>query len=188
MDLEERSAALRRAAAEIRRDMGGPEKIARIHAAGRLTIRERIERLLDAGSFQEVGTFARSARHEDRDNSPGDGKIGGFGRIDGRPVAVTGDDITVKRGSSSVVGSRRVRRIFQTAVADGCPIVNFGETGGGRIPDILGAEGFVQVSPDLDNAARSRAVPMLSVICGESFGGSSFQSAFSDLVIQVKGL
>ena len=171
----------------IRREMGGQDKIDRIHAAGRLTIRERIDGLLDPGSFFEVGTFARSERAEDRENSPGDGKIGGLGRIDGRPVAVTGDDITVKRGSSSVVGSRRVRRIFQTAMKDGHPIINFGETGGARIPDTLGAEGFVKVTPDLENAQRARCVPMISVISGESFGGSSFQSAFSDIVIQTRG-
>lgn len=187
MSQTDKAEELRQRAETIRREMGGQDKIDRIHAAGRLTIRERIDRLLDPGSFFEIGTFARSERVEDRTNSPGDGKIGGLGRIDGRPVAVTGDDITVKRGSSSVVGSRRVRRIFQTAMKDGHPIVNFGETGGARIPDTLGAEGFVKVTPDLENAQRARCVPMLSVICGESFGGSSFQSAFSDIVIQTKG-
>ena len=187
MSQSEKTAALQQRAETIRREMGGQDKIDRIHAAGRYTVRERIDRLLDPGSFVEIGTFARSERPEDQASTPGDGKIGGLGRIDGRPVAVAGDDITVKRGSSSVVGSRRVRRIFQTAMRDGHPIVNFGETGGARIPDTLGSEGFVKVTPDLDQAQRGRAVPMVSVICGESFGGSSFQSAFSDIVIQTKG-
>ena len=187
MDLKDRAAALNAEAARIRSEMGGAAKVARIHAKGRLTIRERIERLLDEGTFEEIGTFARSERAEDRANTPGDGKIGGFGRIAGRPVAVAGDDITVKRGSSSMVGSRRVRRIFESAWKDGFPVVNFGETGGARIPDTLGSEGFVKVTPDLATAQRSRATPMISVIAGESFGGSSFQSAYSDLVIQVRG-
>jgi len=187
MEQEEHAARLRAQAAQIREHLGGADKVARIHAAGRLTIRERIDRLLDPGSFMEIGTFARSARAEDRDDTPGDGKVGGLGRIDGRPVAVAGDDITVKRASSSLVGGRRLHRIFDTAHKDGHPIVYFGETGGGRIPDTLGSEGFVEVAPDLASGRRNRAAPMVSIICGESFGGSSFQSAFSDLVIQVRG-
>lgn len=187
MDLRDLAEQLNRRADKIRDGMGGADKVARIHANSRLTIRERIDRLLDPGSFVEIGTFAHSARHEDRGSSPGDGKIGGLGTVNGHPVAVAGDDITVKRGSSSLAGSRRVHRIFDTARHDGHPIVYFGETGGARIPDTLGSEGFVQVPPDLAAGRRSRAVPMISVICGESFGGSSFQSAFSDIVIQVRG-
>ena len=63
-------------------------------------IREHIDTILDKGTFQEIGTFSRSLREEDREPTPGDGKIGGEGKISGRPVAVAGDDITVKRGSS----------------------------------------------------------------------------------------
>ncbi len=187
MDLKDKAAALNEEAERMRREMGGAEKIDRIHAKGRLTIRERLDRLFDPGSFEELGAFARSERMEDRANSPGDGKIGGFGRIDGRPVAAAGDDITVKRGTSSLVGGRRVRRIFETAWRDGLPVVYFGETGGARIPDTLGSEGFVKVTPDLATAQRSRATPMITVITGESFGGSSFQSAYSDIVIQTRG-
>lgn len=172
---------------KIHTDMGGQDKIDRIHAKGRYTIRERIDRVLDDGSFQEVGTFAVSNRVEDRGITPGDGKIGGFGTVADRPLAVAGDDITVKRGSSSVIGSKKIHRIFETAWADGHPCVYFGETGGARIPDTLGSEGFVKVPPDIGNARRRRRTPMVSVICGESFGGSSFQSAFSDVVIQIEG-
>lgn len=185
--LNELGAALDARRETIRTGMGGQEKIDRIHAKGRYTIRERLDRLMDPGSFNEVGTFAVSDRVEDRGNTPGDGKIGGFGTVAGRAMAAAGDDITVKRGSSSVVGSRKLHRIFETAWSDGVPCVYFGETGGARIPDTLGSEGFVKVAPDIANARRRRRSPMISVICGESFGGSSFQSAFSDVVIQVEG-
>ena len=136
----------------IREEMGSSDRIERQHAKGRLTIRERIDRLLDEGSFMEVGTFARSERREVRDSTPGDGKIGGWGTIDGRPVTVSGDDVTVLHGSSSVVGGKRSRRIFEQALTQGVPFIYFGETGGGRLPDALGSEGFSKIVPDLISA------------------------------------
>ncbi|HEY1458343.1 MAG TPA: carboxyl transferase domain-containing protein [Solirubrobacteraceae bacterium] len=171
----------------IRSQMGGSERIERLHARGERTIREHIDGLLDPSSFEEIGTFARSARPEDHDHTPGDGKIGGHGLIDGRPVTVAGDDITVKRGSSSVIGSARLQRLFAHAARCGHPIVYFGATGGARIPDTLGSAGFSQVPPGVELFRRSRRIPMVSVIVGDSFGGSSFFSAASDFVVQLRG-
>ncbi|GJL86627.1 MAG: hypothetical protein DHS20C03_03360 [Minwuia thermotolerans] len=153
--LNELGAALDARRETIHTEMGGQDKIDRIHEKGRYTIRERIAKLVDPNSFNEVGTFAVSDRVEDRGNTPGDGKIGGFGTVAGRAMAVAGDDITVKRGSSSVIGSRKLHRIFETAWADGTPCVYFGETGGARIPDTLGSEGFVKVPPDIANVPHS---------------------------------
>ena len=171
----------------IRDEMGGAARIERLHARGERTIREHLDALLDDGSFDEVGTFVRSLRPEDHDETPGDGKIGGHGTIDGRPVTVAGDDITVKRGSSSPMGSRRLGRLFAHAERSGHPIVYFGATGGARIPDSLGSAGFAQVAVDVELFRRARRVPFITVIAGDSFGGSSFVSAASDLVIQVRG-
>lgn len=171
----------------IRAEMGGVARIERLHARGERTIREHLDALLDPGSFDEVGTFVRSLRPEDHDDTPGDGKIGGHGTIDGRPVTVAGDDITVKRGSSSPMGSRRLGRLFAHAETCGHPIVYFGATGGARIPDSLGSAGFAQVAVDVDLFRRRRRVPFITVIVGDSFGGSSFVAAASDLVIQVRG-
>jgi methylmalonyl-CoA decarboxylase subunit alpha len=185
--LRDRADELRRNQSRIRAEMGSKDRVDRIRAAGRLTIRDRIDKLVDPGSFAEVGTFARSERPEDKASSPGDGKIGGMARLNGRPIAVVGDDITVFRGSSSHVSSKRVHRITEQAMRNGHPLVYFGETGGARIPDTLGSEGFVKVQPDIQVAARGRAIPVASVICGHSFGGSSFKSAFSDYVGQVRG-
>jgi acetyl-CoA carboxylase carboxyltransferase component len=128
-----------------------------------------------------------SARPEDAASTPGDGKIGGHGTIAGRPVTVAGDDITVKRGSSSVMGSRRLGRLFAHAERCGHPIVYFGATGGARIPDTLGSAGFTQVPPGAELFRRSRRVPMATVVVGDSFGGSSFLAAASDLVVQLEG-
>lgn len=174
-------------ATKIRQEMGGAERVERMHAQGKPTIRDHIDALLDADSFRELGTFSRSLRSEDRATTPGDGKIGGEGNIDGRPVAIAGDDITVKRGSSSIVGSRKTGRIYQRAVEMGMPYVYFGETGGGRIPDLIGSEGISDAMPSPEIARRRREIPMASVIVGQSFGGSSFQSAFSDFTVQVRG-
>jgi methylmalonyl-CoA decarboxylase subunit alpha len=179
---------LHRRAEAVRRDMGGADKVARMQAEGDRTIREHIDGLLDDGSFEELGTFSRSMRLEDRDRTPGDGKIGGHGKIDGRPVAVFGDDITVLRGSSSVVGSRKELRLYERAVEMGMPIVHVGETGGARIPDIMGAEGISEAGELFPAfATRRHRVPMATAIVGQSFGGSSFVSALSDFVVMVRG-
>jgi methylmalonyl-CoA decarboxylase subunit alpha len=183
-DPVERLHARRRA---VRSEMGGSERVERLHERGERTVREHIDGVLDPSSFEEVGTFVHSARAENAAATPGDGKIGGHGTIDGRPVTVAGDDITVKRGSSSVMGGERLRRLFGHAARCGHPIVYFGATGGARIPDSLGSAGFAQVSPGAELFRRGRRVPMATVIVGDSFGGSSFVSATSDLVVQLRG-
>jgi acetyl-CoA carboxylase carboxyltransferase component len=171
----------------IRTEMGGLDKLERLRQRGRSTVRERIAALVDPGSFEEQGTFAFSKRESDRDETPGDGTIGGFATIDGRPVAVYGDDITVRQGSSALVGMRKTRRLEQLAARAGCPIVDLGETGGARIPDILGAVGITgaQMSPEKGN--RQHRVPSATVIVGKSFGGSSIASARGDFTVQVRG-
>ena len=180
-------AELHERARRVRTDLGGAAKVAQMRAEGIPTVRDHIEAMLDPGSFRELGTFSRSMRLEDRANTPGDGKIGGEGTIEGRPVAIGGDDITVKKGSSAIVGSRRMERLFQRAHERGMPYVYLGETGGGRIPDLIGAEGISDVAPSPALARRRRKIPMAAMIVGQSFGGSSFQAAFSDFVVQVRG-
>jgi acetyl-CoA carboxylase carboxyltransferase component len=171
----------------VRSEMGGKEKVARLADRGERTIREQIDGLLDASSFREIGTFSQSLRAEDRGQTPGDGKIGGHGTIDGRPVAVFGDDITVMRGSSSTVGTRKEWRLHERAIAMGQPIVHFGQTGGGRIPDIMGSEGISESGQLFETARRRHQVPMATAIVGKSFGGSSFLSALSDFVVMTRG-
>lgn len=167
--------------------MGGLDKVQSIRDVGDRTIRDHIDAFCDGGSFREVGTFSRSMRLADRATTPGDGKIGGHGRVDGRPVAVFGDDITVKRGSSSVVGGRKEQRLYERAMAMGVPIVHFGQTGGGRIPDLIGSEGISEAGEVFVMARRRHEVPMATAILGQSFGGSSFLSALSDFVVMTRG-
>jgi acetyl-CoA carboxylase carboxyltransferase component len=178
---------LRGRARAIREDMGGAPRVAALHEEGRLTARERIDLLIDEGSLSEVGTFARSIRPEDAGKTPGDGKIGGFARVGGRTVVVVSDDVTVKRASSSTVGGRKLKRLFEAGITEGVPIVLFGETGGARIPDMMGSEGFASIHPLVYPCLRARKVPFATVITGESFGASSFFAVVSDLVVQVRG-
>lgn len=172
---------------KVRKNMGGKEKLRSMKAVGDRTVREHINGILDDGSFREIGTFARSLRPEKRETTPGDGKIGGHGLIDGRPVAIFGDDITVLRGSSSEVGTRKEKRLYERALAMGIPIVHFGETGGGRIPDLMGSEGLSESGGLMEIAMRRHQVPMATAIVGQSFGGSSFLAAMSDYVVMVEG-
>ena len=132
----DRTAELHARAERIRDEMGGSDKLSKMADEGDRTIREHIDAFLDVGTFREIGTFSTSIRPDERDKTPGDGKIGGHGTVDGRPVAVFGDDITVYRGSSSIVGTRKEHRLYERAMAMGTPIVHFGETGGARIPDL----------------------------------------------------
>jgi acetyl-CoA carboxylase carboxyltransferase component len=185
-DLASRSAAFRARRDALRANMGGEDRIARQHARGRLTIRERIDALVDPGSFAELGTFAHSEQPEARDATPGDGKVGGLATVDGRPVVVLGDDFTVLHGSTAFVGARKMARLWDHALRARVPFIFFGETGGARLPDALGSEGFSKTYPAVEFATRRRAVPALTAIVGESFGRSSFQAAFSDIVIQAK--
>ena len=183
----ELTADLHDRARRVRNEMGGVDKVAKMSTEGDRTVREHIDAFLDEQTFREIGTFSRSLRVEEREKTPGDGKIGGHGTVDGRPVAVFGDDITVYRGSSSIVGTRKEHRLYERAMAMGVPIVHFGETGGARIPDTMGAEGISEPGGLFELAKRRHKVPMATMVTGQSFGGSSFLSALSDYVVMVRG-
>lgn len=181
------STALAERRRQVREELGGPGPLARLRERGRPTVRERIAALLDPGSFDEVGMHAHSARAEDADRTPGDGKIGGYGRVAGRRIAVVGDDLTVKSGTSSQNGGRKVERIYEQALRARMPFVFLGECGGGRIPDILASSDFSRLSALPVYGRRARRIPAITFITGDSFGGSSFHAALSDVVIQLRG-
>src|SRR6201999_1736568 len=107
--------------------------------AGVLNARERIERLCDAGTFVESGLFGTSASNpSDRHSTPTDGKVVGFGRIDGRETAVAANDFTVKGASSSATNGRKLGHLKRVATARGLPMVFLGESSGARMPDHMG--------------------------------------------------
>jgi acetyl-CoA carboxylase carboxyltransferase component len=171
----------------VRDEMGGIDRLERLRESGRLTARELIDDLLDPDSFREWGTLVVSRVREDWSRTAADGKIVGFGTVNKRHVAVAADDVTVKRGASGMMGGRKKSRIMKQAFDARIPLVLFGESAGARIPDTLGAEEASEFALDLLPSLRSRRIPMVSVIAGDSFGGSSFAAAQSDLVVQVRG-
>jgi acetyl-CoA carboxylase carboxyltransferase component len=167
--------------------MGGAEKVARQHEKGRLSVRERIALLLDPGSFDEQGLLTHSDRPEVQAMTPADGKVTGYGTIGGRNVFVAADDATVMAGSGGRVGMAKTFAAKHYATEHGIPIINLGDAGGARMPDIMGSEGLMKLAWPIDTPPRNRRVPMISAIMGDCFGLPSWSAAVSDLVVQVKG-
>ncbi len=167
--------------------MGGPEKLARRKADGHLNARERLDRLLDAGTFHESGLFATSHRPDARERTPADGKIGGFGKIDGRPVAVMSNDFTVMGASSSVVNGKKIRHMREVASRSGMPLIFLGESTGARMPDRMGAEGRAILGQDANEYQRLRQSPWVSALLGACYGSSTWYACMSDFVVMRKG-
>jgi acetyl-CoA carboxylase carboxyltransferase component len=167
--------------------MGGDQKIQQRREQGKLNVRERIDMLLDKDTFFEMGLLAHSDIMGMEEKTAADGRVNGFGEIDGRTVAIIGYDPTVLAGSGGRVGGKKSRRLFQLAVENGYPIITLGEAGGARIPDIQGSDGLSSLTIGIESGARQRRVPMVSAILGNSFGSPSWNAALSDFVVQVKG-
>lgn len=166
--------------------MGGPDKLARRKAEGVLNARERIDYLVDPGSFLESGLFATSTRPEMRDRSPADGKVAGFAKVDGREVALVSNDFTVMGASSGASNGRKVGHMKEVAKKNGLPMVFFGESTGARMPDVMGAVGMGSGHAPTQYQ-RMRETPWVSAVLGPCYGSSSWYSALSDFVVMRKG-
>lgn len=167
--------------------MGGPAKIARQHELGRLTARERVDRLLDPNSFYEIGQLAHSTRADVRDKTPADGRVSGYGTVAGQPVGISADDVTVMAGAGGQVGYRKEHGMIRMAQEKGFPAIVLGEGGGARIPDIMGAVGMMSFAYPIQHPPRDRAMPLITAIMGECYGGPMWEASVSDIVVQVKG-
>lgn len=167
--------------------MGGEARLARQRDKGRLDARQRIAALLDRDSFDEQGLLAVSEWPGMEEKTPADGKITGFGSIDARTVAVGADDVTVLAGAGGYVGTNKTAAVFAYARQKGYPCVYLGDAGGARVPDIMGSTGMMRMSYPSELPPRNRAVPMITAIMGDSFGGPTWYAAISDVVVQVKG-
>ena len=164
---------------------GGQKRIDQQHERGKLTARERLGLLLDEGSFQEFGALAT---HEfttfglDKQRFPGDGVVTGFGKINGRRVAVFSQDFTVMGGSFSHVQSQKICRIQDMALEAGIPVIGLGDSGGARIQEgvrSLAAYGEVFVR----NVLASGVIPQISLILGPCAGGAVYSPALTDFII-----
>ena len=167
---------------------GGEERLQRQRAAGKLTARERIELLFDAGTFEEVDKLVT---HRCLDFGmadqviPGDGVIAGHGRIDGRPVYAFAQDFTVFGGSLSETNAAKIVKIMDLAMKMGAPIVGLNDSGGARIQEgVLSLAGYAEIF--LRNTLASGVVPQISAVMGPCAGGAVYSPAITDFTIMVR--
>lgn len=168
--------------------MGGPEGIAKHHASGRLTVRERLERLLDADSWFEVGLLAKPELRRPKP-VPADAVLTGYGRIDGRQVAVIGIDSSIVAGTTAPVSMRKQGRLIDTAQRVGLPIVLLCDADGGRIPDVMGWR-FSGLPLDfttfLEPAPGQYTVPRAAAVLGPSYGDSALHASTAHYVVMTQ--
>jgi propionyl-CoA carboxylase beta chain len=166
---------------------GSERAIEKQHAAGKMTARERIDALLDPGSFTEFDEFARhrSTNFGMEDKRPfGDGVVTGYGTVDGRPVAVFSQDVTVFGGSLGEVYGEKIVKILDFAMKNGCPIIGINEGGGARIQEgvvSLGLYGEIFQR----NVHASGVIPQISLVMGPAAGGHVYSPALTDFVVMV---
>jgi propionyl-CoA carboxylase beta chain len=175
----------RRAAA---RAGGGARRVAAQHAKGKLTARERIELLLDEGSFEEFDMFVRHRCTDfgmDEDRPAGDGVVTGWGTINGRMVYVYAQDFTVFGGSLSETHAAKICKIMDMAIQNGAPVIGIADSGGARIQEgVASLAGYAEVFQR--NILASGVVPQISLIMGPCAGGAVYSPAITDFIFMVK--
>ncbi len=166
---------------------GSKRAVEKQHAAGKMTARERIDALLDPGSFTEFDEFARHRSSNfgmDAKRPFGDGVVTGYGTVDGRPVAVFSQDVTVFGGSLGEVYGEKIVKVLDFAVTNGCPVVGINEGGGARIQEgvvSLGLYGEIFRR----NVHASGVIPQISLVMGPAAGGHVYSPALTDFVVMV---
>lgn len=166
---------------------GGREKIDAQHKRGLLTARERIAKLVDPGTFMELGMLNTSDRKEAEHKSYGDGLITGIGKVNGRPAVIRAGDKTVFAGTEGNVHLHKSKSIHEFAVKNGLPIFALNEGGGLRMPDGMGSDGISQMLFPREMLTLHRQIPTMTAILGDSFGGPTWEAVSSDYVTQLQG-
>lgn len=168
---------------------GGPERLAKQRAAGKLTARERIEALVDPGSFTELDPFVthRCVDFGIGDKKyPGDGVVCGLGLVNGRKVAVFAQDFTVFGGALAAAHAQKVCKVMDHAERIGCPVIGLNDSGGARIQEgVESLGGYADIF--LRNTLLSGVVPQISLILGPCAGGAVYSPAITDFTIMVEG-
>ena len=187
MGLEDRAKELRQKKAQALLG-GGPERIQKQHDAGKYTARERLELLLDAGTFHELDALRVHEATQfgmDKKKFFGDGVVTGWGQVDGRTVYVFAQDFTVLGGSLGRVYAEKITKVMDLAMKNGAPIVGLNDSGGARIQegvDSLG--GYAEIF--WRNTEASGVVPQISAILGPCAGGAVYSPALTDFVLMVR--
>ena len=164
---------------------GGPERVERQHREGKLTARERLDELLDVGSFHELDALVVHRSSDfgmESQRIPGDGVVTGHGTIDGRPVFVFAQDFTVFGGSLSETFAAKVCKVMDLAMKVGAPVVGLNDSGGARIQEgVVSLAGYADIF--LRNTLASGVVPQISAILGPCAGGAVYSPAITDFVV-----
>jgi propionyl-CoA carboxylase beta chain len=167
---------------------GGERRIEAQHARGKLTARERLELLLDPGSFEEWDMFVEHRSHDfgiDAQKIPGDGVVTGYGTVNGRLVFVFSQDFTVFGGSLSEAHAEKICKIMDQAMNVGAPVIGLNDSGGARIQDgVASLAGYAEVFER--NVLASGVVPQISLIMGPCAGGAVYSPAMTDFIFMVK--
>ncbi|HTX91878.1 MAG TPA: acyl-CoA carboxylase subunit beta [Anaerolineales bacterium] len=169
---------------------GGPERIEAQHKKGKLTARERLDLLLDKGSFHETDSFVVHRTHDfglEKQIYPGDSVVTGWGTIDGRLVYVFSQDFTVFGGSLGEVHAEKICKIQDLALKNGAPVIALNDSGGARIQEgVVSLAGYAEIF--LRNTLSSGVIPQISVILGPCAGGAVYSPALTDFVFMVRGI
>ncbi len=167
---------------------GGVEKIESQHNKGKLTARERIDLLVDEGSFEEIDIFVKHRATDfglNKQHYPGDGVITGFAKIDNKQVALFSQDFTVFGGSLSEAHAEKIVKILEMAMKIGCPVIGLNDSGGARIQEgVVSLGGYADIF--LLNTLASGVVPQISVILGPCAGGAVYSPAITDFIFMAK--
>ena len=185
---DERVDELRRRKA-LAKQGGGKDRIQAQHAKGKLTARERVELLLDSGSFVETDAFVEHRTTEfgmDAKRILGDGVVTGHGTIDGRTVFVFSQDFTVFGGSLGEMHANKIVKIMDTAMKVGAPVIGLNDSGGARIQEgVISLGGYAEIF--FRNVLASGVIPQISAILGPCAGGAVYSPAMTDFIIMAKG-
>src|ERR1700733_7724498 len=168
---------------------GGAERMARQHKEGKLSARERVELLLDEGSFEELDKLVQHRCRDfgmDSQVVPGDGLITGHGLINGRPAYVFAQDFTVLGGSLSEANALKICKIMDLALKTGAPVIGLNDSGGARIQEgVASLAGYADIF--LRNTLASGVIPQISAIMGPCAGGAVYSPALTDFIFMVEG-
>jgi propionyl-CoA carboxylase beta chain len=165
---------------------GGPERVERIHASGRQTARERIEQLVDPGSWYELGALAEPEIRRPDAATTGDGIVTGMAHVEGRPVAIIAIETTVMAGTTAPVNMRKQNRVAEWAARKGFPLICLSDNDGGRLPDLVGWR-FSGVPFDFSTFLQSPpgcpAIPRVTAVLGPAFGDAALHAAMGHFVV-----
>jgi acetyl-CoA carboxylase carboxyltransferase component len=187
VNVEEKIKELQEHKTRIRKG-GGDERIEAQHDKGKLTARERLDKLLDPGSFQEIGLLRKHRSVDlgmDKKEAPADGVVTGYGTIDGKLVYVYAQDFTVMGGSLGEVHASKISRLLDLAAKMGAPLIGLNDSGGARIQEgVDSLKGYGDIF--YRNTIYSGVIPQLTAILGPCAGGAVYSPAIGDFIFMVK--